>query len=131
MPDLPALKDIPLYGPPALPEKVDRDPDMPRLRALLSYIPDWDRTVVPPIQPEFAAWLAESGTQTVSLTRLPDNGALYSRYVLVRAGGEPGRYQVVIAFQAHAASWVLGPPRPMMDIRAAVELSARLVAESV
>lgn len=142
---LPDLKDIDLYGgqevrrwsPPPDPDPPQParttefpEPTFTRLRKLLAEEPEWGAAVVPPIQPEFTEWIALEGLPVISMARLPDNGLSVSRYGLVCPTGELGRYQVQLAFRLTETSWVLGPPRPRMNIRAALELVARLVAES-
>lgn len=128
---MPELKDSGLYGPPAQPERA-REPDSPRLGSLLRRLPDWDRAVIGELQSEFLGWLKFMRVPVISVTRMSDSSLSHSRYALVQpaADGDVGRYQVVIAYQESDESWILGPPRPNMDVRAALELVARLVAES-
>jgi hypothetical protein len=105
---------------------------MPRLTTLLAEVPEWDKAAIPPVQPEFTRYLADHDIPFISAARLPDQGISVNRYALVRPTDALGRYQVEIFYPDPLASdaWFPGPPRPRMDIRAALELAARLVAES-
>jgi hypothetical protein len=110
---------------PLLPEQ------MTPLGGLLHPVPDWDKAVIQPVQPEFTQWLAEERVPTVSVSRMPDSEASSDRYAVVFRTDQIGRYTMQIAYPEYFSNtWFWGPPRPRMDIRAALELVARLVAES-
>jgi hypothetical protein len=108
----------------------DNPDQMTPLGALLKRTPDWDRAVIPDVQREFLGWLKLMRVPAVSVTRLTDSEPGLSRYALVQPTPVVGRYQVTLLFQESPGTWMIGNPRPNMDIRAALTEVARLVAES-